>query len=85
MAAVAEGALLGAYSYARYNKTTRQGARRSSIQIITKHPRDRATKEAVARASVVAAAVHGTRDLVHTAPNDLYPAAFADPGQGALP
>ena len=53
-----------------------------TIQIVTAHPRDRATLAAVARAEVVAAAVHGTRDLVNAAPNDLYPAAFADAGEG---
>lgn len=82
VAAVAEGALLGAYSYARYNATAKAPV--ATIQIITKHPRDRAAKDAVARASVVAAAVHATRDLVNTAPNDLYPAAFADLAKAAV-
>ena len=39
---------------------------------------------AVARAEVIAAAVHGTRDLVNAAPNDLYPAAFADAAKTAV-
>ncbi len=84
IAAVAEGALLGAYSYTRYRVSEASAqAPVSSIHLVTAHPRDRATKEAVARAEVVAAAVHGTRDLVNAAPNDLYPAAFADAAKAA--
>ncbi len=82
VAAVAEGALLGAYSYTRYSASAKAPV--GEIQIVTKHPRDRAAKAAVDRASVVAAAVHGTRDLVNTAPNDLYPAAFADLAKAAV-
>jgi leucyl aminopeptidase len=84
VAAVAEGALLGAYSYTRYraSQTAKQAPVRD-IHIVTAHPRDRAAKAAVARAEVVAAAVHGTRDLVNAAPNDLYPAAFAEAAKTA--
>ncbi len=82
VAAVAEGALLGAYAFARYNASAKAPV--SSIQIVTQHPRDRATKDGVARAAVIADAVHGTRDLVNTAPNDLYPAAFADLAKAAV-
>ena len=82
VAAVAEGALLGAYSYGRYNASTKAPV--ATIQIVTAHPRDRATKAGVDRAAVVAAAVHGTRDLVNAAPNDLYPAAFADLAKAAV-
>ena len=64
----------------------RRPSRRPSatIQVVTAHPRDRATLAAVARAEVVAAAVHGTRDLVNAAPNDLYPAAFAEAAKAAV-
>ncbi|WP_456824217.1 leucyl aminopeptidase [Cellulomonas sp. P5_E12] len=84
VAAVAEGALLGAYSYTRYRAS--EAAKRapvSVLQLVTAHPRDRAAVAAVARAEIVAAAVHGTRDLVNAAPNDLYPAAFADIAKAA--
>ena len=64
--------------------TRRQRRPSSTIQIVTKHPRDRAAKAGLERASVVAAAVHGTRDLVNTAPNDLFPAAFADLAKAAV-
>src|SRR5690606_29183938 len=50
---------------------------------VTPRARDNAAKRAVARAEVVAAAVHGARDLVNTAPIDLFPAAFADTARSA--
>jgi len=77
VAAVAEGALLGAYAYTRY-RTGDAPAAVETIQLVTAHPRDRAATAAVARARVLAEAVHGTRDLVNAAPNDLFPAAFVD-------
>ena len=43
VSAVAEGALLGAYSFARYNASTKAPV--ATIQIVTKHPRDRAAKD----------------------------------------
>ncbi|KRD44888.1 aminopeptidase [Cellulomonas sp. Root930] len=84
VAAVAEGALLGAYSYTRYRASeAAKQAPVAAIQIVTAHPRDHAAIGAVARAEVIAAAVHGTRDLVNAAPNDLYPAAFAEAAKTA--
>jgi leucyl aminopeptidase len=75
VAAVAEGALLGAYTYTRYREG--KGAV-ASFELVTDRARDREAKAAVTRAEILAAAVHATRDLVNTAPNDLYPAAFAE-------
>ncbi|MDM7831439.1 leucyl aminopeptidase [Cellulomonas edaphi] len=80
VAAVAEGALLGAYAYTRYSEGKPAVA---TVELVTDRVRDRAAKDAVARAEIVAAAVHATRDLVNTAPNDLYPAAFADLAKAA--
>ncbi len=81
VAAVTEGALLGAYSFARYHE---QDAPVVRVEVVTARVRDKAAKAAVARAEVLAAAVHATRDLVNTAPNDLYPAAFADAAKAAV-
>ncbi|MFV0459627.1 MAG: leucyl aminopeptidase [Actinomycetales bacterium] len=90
--AVAEGALLGAYTYTRYRSSTSSdsgarpargrrasasGSSTESIQLLTTGHREAATKAAFARAQVVAEAVNATRDLVNCPPNDLYPAAFA--------
>ncbi|EYR64723.1 aminopeptidase A [Actinotalea ferrariae CF5-4] len=81
VAAVAEGALLGAYVFDRY----RAGATApvKQISLLTPLARDGAAKKAVARATTVATAVHGTRDLVNAAPVDLFPAAFADAARAA--
>ncbi len=86
LAAVAEGALLGAYDYARYRdaKAAVKTAAVATIEIVTSRTRDRAAKDALARAEILVAAVHATRDLVNTAPNDLYPAAFADAAKAAV-
>ncbi|MBT0994839.1 leucyl aminopeptidase [Cellulomonas sp. DKR-3] len=82
VAAVAEGALLGAYTYSRYHALAEAAV--AQIEVVTDRARDRAAQEAVARAEVLAASVHGTRDLVNAAPNDLYPAAFADEARAAV-
>jgi leucyl aminopeptidase len=83
LTAVAEGALLGAYAYTRYRTADAKPAV-DRIEVVTSRTRDQAAKDAVARAEVLAAAVHGTRDLVNAAPNDLYPAAFADLARAAV-
>jgi len=83
--AVAEGALFGAYAYTRY-RTAGPGAPAvpvASISVVTKRAKDRAAVDGLARAEVLAAAVHATRDLVNTPPNDLYPAAFVTAAQAA--
>ncbi len=76
--AVAEGALLGAYSYARYHAADAPVA---SIEVVAPKAKDAAA--GLARAQVLAAAVHATRDLVNAAPNHLYPEAFADAAHAA--
>lgn len=86
VAAVAEGALFGAYTYARYRTgdTATADAPPAEITVVTPRARDKAAAKSLARATVVAAAVHGVRDLVNAAPNDLYPAAFADAAKAAV-
>ncbi|MCK9793296.1 leucyl aminopeptidase [Isoptericola sp. 4D.3] len=84
LAAVVEGALLGAYSYTRYRTGKDTKAAVGSIQVVTSFARSARAKAAVARGEVLAAAVHGTRDLVNDAPNELYPAAFADAARAAV-
>lgn len=80
VAAVAEGALLGAYAFRAYRTGDAATANTppASITIATPLARQARVKAAGDRAQVVAAAVHATRDLVNTAPNDLFPAAFAE-------
>jgi len=86
LAAVAEGALLGAYSFTRYRdaKSAAKAARVAAIVIATPLPREGAVKAAVDRAEAIAEAVHATRDLINAAPNDLYPEAFAELARAAV-
>ncbi|MET0434431.1 MAG: leucyl aminopeptidase [Cellulomonas sp.] len=84
VAAVAEGALLGAYAYTRYRSGEDAPAPAAEIAVLTPRARDKSATKALARAEVLAAAVHGVRDLVNAAPNDLYPAAFADAAKAAV-
>ncbi|RMI14326.1 leucyl aminopeptidase [Cellulomonas triticagri] len=81
--AVVEGALLGAYAYTRY-RTGDADAAVAQVAVLTPRARDKAAAKALARAEVLAAAVHGVRDLVNAAPNDLFPAAFADAAKAAV-
>ncbi|WP_147796432.1 leucyl aminopeptidase [Cellulomonas sp. Y8] len=84
VAAVAEGALFGAYAYTRYRSGEDAPAPAAEITVLTPRARDKSATKALARAEVLAAAVHGVRDLVNAAPNDLYPAAFADAAKAAV-
>jgi len=86
LAAVAEGALLGAYAFLRYRgeDATRTRTAVGTVEVVTPLDSGGAAKAVLARAEVVAAAVHGVRDLVNAAPNDLYPAAFAELARAAV-
>ncbi len=85
LAAVAEGALLGAYSFTRYRTTTGGAAATGTakqpvrtVVVLTDQARSRTTRAVAKRAQVVADAVTATRDLVNTPPSDLYPQVFAE-------
>ena len=69
--AVALGAQLGAYVFARY----RNGGQPPDTELILLGSGD--TDAASARAQVLARAMALVRDLVNTSPSDLYPATFA--------
>jgi leucyl aminopeptidase len=79
--AVAEGALFGAYSYNRYRTGDSAKAPVASILIATDQGSTAAARAGIKRAKVLAAAVHGARDLINTPPLDLFPAAFATDAQ----
>ncbi len=78
--AIAEGAQLGAYAYRTYRtgEAATSGTPVGSIQVVTPLAGQAAVKKGLARTQVIAQAVHGARDLVNAAPNDLFPSAFAD-------
>ncbi|MET7939995.1 leucyl aminopeptidase [Streptomyces sp. NPDC005302] len=79
--AVAEGALLGAYSFDAYKDTV--GAAKNGkgplgeVTLLGGKPRDAAYKAAVARATALTDELNRARDLVNTPPNDLNPESFA--------
>ncbi|WP_239347250.1 leucyl aminopeptidase [Frankia sp. CiP3] len=78
--AVAEGALLGAYSFDTFRAAS-LGDRRPPVQEITlvvDGPSEAAAQDAVRRAAVSVDAVALARDLVNTPPGHLPPAEFAE-------
>ncbi len=87
--AVAEGVLLGAYSFDAYKETGKDAGAKSGkgplaeAALLGGKPRDKAYKAAVERAAAVAEELNRARDLVNTPPNDLNPEAFAAVAQAA--
>ncbi|MEZ7004221.1 leucyl aminopeptidase [Streptomyces sp. AD55] len=88
--AVAEGVLLGAYSFDAY-KDRGEDARGkkkgkgplAEAALLGAKPRDNAHRAAVERATAVAEELNRARDLINTPPNDLDPEAFAAIAQAA--
>ncbi|MFJ6687977.1 leucyl aminopeptidase [Streptomyces sp. NPDC091294] len=90
---VAEGVLLGAYSFDAYKESAKdtKGTRGkgngkaplAEAALLGGKPRDKAYKAAVERAAAVAEELNRARDLVNTPPNDLNPEAFAAVAQAA--
>ena len=90
LAAVAEGAALGAYHYAGIRSSgkagTGNGSRASApkdggvtaVTVVTADARLKAVKAAATRAAVLADAKAYARDLVNTPPNQLFPQSFTD-------
>ena len=91
VAAVAEGAALGAYRYsktqgtdkstgsaAKGTKAAAKDAGVTAITVVTADARLKAVKAAATRAAVLADAKAYARDLVNTPPNVLFPQSFAD-------
>ncbi|MDG4862392.1 leucyl aminopeptidase, partial [Streptomyces sp. T-3] len=91
VAAIAEGAALGAYTFVAYkeNGNGGKGAKKDAkgplgeAVILGGKPRDKAYKAAVERATAVAEEMNRARDLINTPPNDLDPEAFAAVAQAA--
>ncbi|HEV7623359.1 MAG TPA: M17 family peptidase N-terminal domain-containing protein, partial [Amnibacterium sp.] len=81
VAAVLEGAALGAYAFTAYRHTTlaKQKAPVGRITVVGT-PDD----TAVERATALAASVALVKDLVNTPPNDLHPAELADRAVAAV-
>ncbi|MFG2677835.1 leucyl aminopeptidase [Streptomyces sp. NPDC048392] len=85
---VAEGVLLGAYSFDAYKENGKDAkgngkAPLGEAALLGGKPRDKAYKAAIERAAAVAEELNRARDLVNTPPNDLNPEAFAAVAQAA--
>ncbi|MEU2713919.1 leucyl aminopeptidase [Streptomyces sp. NPDC007205] len=91
LGAIAEGVLLGAYSFDVYKENGQaKGAAAKNgkgplaeAALLGGKPRDTAHKGAVARAVAVTEELNRARDLINTPPNDLTPAVFAGLAQTA--
>ncbi|MGW0596734.1 leucyl aminopeptidase [Streptomyces sp. NPDC002776] len=84
--AVAEGALLGAYSFDAYKDSGEDGKGKGplgEVILLGGKPRDKAFKAALERAAAVTEELNRARDLINTPPNDLDPEAFAAVAQVA--
>ncbi|MGP4051136.1 leucyl aminopeptidase [Streptomyces sp. 2A115] len=85
--AVAEGALLGAYSFDTYKENGKSGkdakAPLAEVALLGGKPRDKAYKAAVERAAAVSEELNRARDLINMPPNDLNPESFAAVAQAA--
>ncbi|MFE6856629.1 M17 family peptidase N-terminal domain-containing protein, partial [Streptomyces sp. NPDC057674] len=71
-AAIAEGALLGAYAFTQYQETGKDAKKPlGEVALLGAKPRDKAHKAAAERAQAVAAEINRARDLINMPPNDL--------------
>lgn len=79
VAAVAEGASLGAYTFhdLRGHTKSEKKSALGSINVYTQGANKKEYKEAAARASIIATYTHLVRDLVNTPPSHLTPDSFA--------
>jgi leucyl aminopeptidase len=79
VAAVAEGAALGAYSFSEY-RSSLDGLKDpvKNVVIVTDFATDRALQPALNRAALIGKAVNATRSLVNQPPSHLYPESFAN-------
>ncbi|MEV3853475.1 leucyl aminopeptidase [Streptomyces sp. NPDC050095] len=80
--AIAEGVLLGAYSFDAYKESPKDPKKNgkaplAEAALLGGKPRDKAYKAEIERAIAVAEELNRARDLINTPPNDLNPEAFA--------
>jgi len=76
-AAAAEGALMGAYAFTGFRSSPDAGKAPLAAVVVAGRVGDAQDRQ-LARARVIAAAVHRARDWVNPPPGDLTPAVFAD-------
>lgn len=76
LGAALEGALIGAYAFERYRPAKSKPV--AEVVVLAPTIDEQAADAALERATALAGGVHLVRDLVNTAPNELFPASFAD-------
>jgi leucyl aminopeptidase len=86
LTAVAEGALLGSYSFDTYRVASAERSRPpvGAVTVVAATAGEGYARAVAKRARILAKAVHATRDLINTAPVDLYPASFAERATAAV-
>lgn len=79
LAAIAEGALLGAYAFDEFRGSTLKDRKKplQEIEVFTAKAKNKALKPLLDRAKIIADQVHLTRDLINTPPSHLTPDSFA--------
>ncbi len=79
VAAVAEGAAMGAYSFTEH-RSSREGLKDpvKNVVISTEFAKDKGIGPVLDRAALIGKAVNATRTLVNQPPSHLYPETFAD-------
>ncbi|MBO1333312.1 leucyl aminopeptidase [Streptomyces sp. VRA16 Mangrove soil] len=79
--AIAEGVLLGAYSFDAYKEVASSGKNAkgplAEAALLGGKPRDKAYKAEIERALALGEELNRARDLINTPPNDLNPESFA--------
>ena len=80
LAAIAEGSLFGSYSFTTYRAASAASTRPpvSAIVVVSAAAGGPTARAIARRTRILAEALSATRDLINTAPADLYPASFAD-------
>lgn len=78
IAAIAEGAALGSYSFTEFRGSTKGGQKSplSTITVVTRFANTAQAKSAVKRAEIIAEQTFLVRDLVNTPPSSLTPDSF---------
>ena len=79
VAAVAEGAAMGAYSFTEY-RSAKDGLKDpvKNVRILTDFAADKSLAPVLERAALIGKAVNATRSLVNMPPSHLYPETVAD-------
>lgn len=78
LAAIAEGALLGAYAFDEFRGTSKSERKAvlAAVTIFAKSANSAESKAAIKRASIIATNTHIVRDLINTPPSHLTPESF---------